>query len=246
MADLVDSNNIEATTIKNYQPGEIIVKEGASNEFFYVILQGEIQIYQMNKPIRILGDRDVFGLENYFRDRGYSTTAKATNASRVATYKSNLIEDIASSKPGLMSMILKSTYLQLEQTTSVAEQNIPYAETINLDFKEYNDGDVIIKEGASGTEVYKLHQAEGGLDVSKKGVQIGKIVKSGEYFGEMSFILNEPRTATVKSIGKNVVEIIPVQEGGFEALVYENPDIALKIITTLSHRLRQTNLRVVK
>lgn len=145
-----------------------------------------------------------------------------------------------------MSMILRSACIQLEQTTSVAEQNIPYTETINLDFKEYSDGDIIIEEGTSGTEVYKLHQAEGGLEVLKKGVPIGKIVKSGEYFGEMSFILNEPRTATVKSIGKNEVEVIPVDGDGFERLIHENPDIALKIITTLSHRLRQANLRIVK
>jgi CRP-like cAMP-binding protein len=243
---MVGSANIEATNVKEYQPGEIIVKEGASNESFYVILQGEIQIYQSDKPIRTLGERDVFGLENYFKGRGYSTTAKAMNVSRVATYRSNLIEDIAFSKPGLMSMILKSAYLQLEQTTSIAEQNIPYSETINLNFREYKDGDIIIEEGASGTKVYKLHQAEGGLEVLKKGVPIGKIVKPGEYFGEMSFILNEPRTATVRSIGKNEVEVIPVQENGFENLIHENPDIALKIITTLAQRLRQTNLKIVK
>ncbi|MCD6570049.1 MAG: cyclic nucleotide-binding domain-containing protein [Deltaproteobacteria bacterium] len=243
---MIDSNNIEATTVKEYQPGEIIVKEGASNEFFYVILQGEIQIYQLEKPIRILGERDVFGLENHFRGRPYTTTAKAMKPSRVATYRSDLIDDIALSKPGLMSMILKSAYLQLEQTTSVAEQNIPYTDTINLDFKECNDGDVIIEEGTYGTEIYKLHQTEGGLEVLKNGIRIGKITKPGEYFGEMSFILNEPRTATVRSIGKSVIEIIPAQEGEFESLIYENPEIAHKIITTLAQRLRQANLRIVK
>jgi len=143
-------------------------------------------------------------------------------------------------------MILKSAYMQLEQTTSIAEANIPYSETINLDIREYGNRDVIIAEGTYGTEIYKLYQTEGGLEVLKKGVKIGLITKPGEYFGEMSFILNETRSATIRSIGKSVIEVIPVQEGGLEKLIHENPDIADKIITGLAQRLKQANLMLVK
>jgi CRP-like cAMP-binding protein len=159
---MLEAKPIEAVAVKEYQAGEIIVREGDPNEHFYVILQGEVQIFQLDKPIRILSDRDVFGLENYYRGIPYSTMARALKLSRVATYQSDLIEEIAYSKPSLITMILKSAYLQLEQTTSIAEANIPYSETINLDIREYGNRDVIIAEGTYGTEIYKLYQTEGG------------------------------------------------------------------------------------
>jgi CRP-like cAMP-binding protein len=105
---------------------------------------------------------------------------------------------------------------------------------------------MIIEEGTSGIEIYKLFQTEGGLEVLKKGVRIGVITKPGEYFGEMSFILNEPRTATIRSMGKSIIEVIPVQEGGLERILNDNPEIANKIITTLAQRLKQANLLIVK
>jgi CRP-like cAMP-binding protein len=243
---MLDTKPIEAVAVKEYQPGEYIVREGESNEYFYVILQGEVQIFQLDKPIRILTDRDVFGLENYYRGIPYSTTAKAMKTSRVATYQSDLIDEIAYSKPSLITMIMQSAYLQLEQTTSIAEANIPYSETINLDLREYEDGQTIIEDGTYGTEIFKLFQTEGGLEVLKKGVRIGLITNPGEYFGEMSFILNEPRSATIRSVGKSVVEVFPVQEGGLERLILENPEIGNRIITTLAERLKQANLLIVK
>ncbi|MBN2297955.1 MAG: cyclic nucleotide-binding domain-containing protein [Deltaproteobacteria bacterium] len=243
---MLEPRPIEAVDVKEYRAGELIVREGASNEYFYAILQGEVQIYQLDKPIRILSDHDVFGLENYYRGIPYSTTAKATKVSRIATYESGYIDDIIFSKPGLVTMLLRSAFLQLEQTTSVAESNIPYSETINLDLREYEDGQTIIEDGTYGTEIFKLFQTEGGLEVVKKGVRIGLITNPGEYFGEMSFILNEPRSATIRSVGKSVVEVFPVQEGGLERLILENPEIGNKIITTLAERLKQANLLIVK
>lgn len=243
---MLEPRPIEAVDVREYRPGEIIVREGSSHEYFYAILQGEVQIYQLDKPIRILSDHDVFGLENYYRDIPYSTTAKATKTSRIATYESAFIEDIVFSKPGLVTMLLRSAFLQLEQTTSVAESNIPYSETINLDLREYEDGQTIIEDGTYGTEIFKLFQTEGGLEVLKEGVRVGLITNPGEYFGEMSFILNEPRSATIRSVGKSVVEVFPVQEGGLERLIQENPEIGNKIITTLAERLKQANLLIIK
>lgn len=243
---MLDARPIESVEVREYKQGEIIVREGDPSRYFFAILQGEVQIYQMEKPIRILTDQDVFGLENHYRGIPYTTTAKATRTSRIATYEAELIDEIAYAKPALAAMIMRSAFLQLEQTTSIAEANIPYGETINLDIREYGDGEVILEEGTSGTEIYKLYQTDGGLEVLKKDVRIGVITKAGEYFGEMSFILNEPRSATIRSIGKSMVEVIPVQEGGLDRIINENPEVANKIITTLAQRLKQANLLIVK
>ena len=63
---MLDARPIESVEVLEYKQGEIIVREGEPSRYFYAILQGEVQIYQMDKPIRILTDQDVFGLENYY------------------------------------------------------------------------------------------------------------------------------------------------------------------------------------
>ena len=117
---------------------------------------------------------------------------------------------------------------------------------INLDVREFADSEVIIEEDKLGTEIFRLTQTEGGLEVLKKGKSIAVISKPGEYFGEMSFILSEPRSATIRSIGRSVVEVMAVEDGGFEKIIHENPEIADKIIAGLAKRLKEANLRLVK
>ncbi len=117
-----------------------------------------------------------------------------------------------------------------------------------LHLSEFPASTLLCKEGELGDRMFIL------LDGSVEVIQafgtmdehILNILYPGEYFGEMSFILNETRSATIRSIGKSVIEVIPVQEGGLEKLIHENPDIADKIITGLAQRLKQANLMLVK
>ncbi len=240
-----ETNSIEAEEVREYRAGEVVVKEGDPGEFFYAIMQGEVTVKQRDKTVRIIGDRDIFGLENYYRQMTYSTTARAAKPSRIARYRSELIDEMIHSKPGLVSLIIKSAYLQLEQTTSIAEANIQYSESISLDIREYNDGDVIIEEDTHGDEIYKLYSTEGGLEVLKNNQRIAVINQPGEYFGEMSFLLNEARTATIRSIGKSMVEVIPVVDGDVESIIYNDPEMGYKMVRTLAQRLKQTNLKLV-
>ena len=243
---MLETKSVEAVSIREYQPGEYIVREGASNEFFYVILQGQVQIYQLEKHIRVLNEKDIFGLENYFRNIPYSTSAKALNVSRVSKYRCEQLEDITYANPGMIDELLKSAYLQLEQTTSIAEANIPGYEMLNLTLVEYEDGDIIIEEGTYGTEIFRLYQTEGGLEVQKNNKKIALISNTGEFFGEMSFILNEPRNATIRSIGKSIIEVIPVLDGNLEKQLSENPEMANKMITILAQRLKEANSLLTK
>ncbi len=79
---------IEAVAVKEYHQGEFIVREGDPCELFYAILEGEIQILQMDKPIRIVHDHDVFGLENFYRGRSGHPGSPAIAATRLTRWSS--------------------------------------------------------------------------------------------------------------------------------------------------------------
>ena len=239
-----ETTEISASQVKEYKPGEIIVSEGETREVFYVILEGEVEIFQNNKSIRVLKEGDVFGTENFYLKRCCTTTSKTITHSRIASYHTDLIGQIIFTKPQLTEKILNSIIAQLEQTTQVAEANIPLGNLVDFNERVYQDGEVIIEEGSLGRDICMLVESEKGLLVSRAGKEVGRITQPGEYFGEMSSLLNRKRTATVCSLGKSVVQIFPGDN--LEATLSAYPDLAKKIIDTLASRLVDANKRVAE
>jgi len=125
---------VQKVMMRQYAPHDIIVEEGSSNERFYVIMQGSVEILQADKGIRILKDGDVFGIENYYLQIPYTTTAVARAASRIASYHVSMIHEIIYDHPQLSHQILTSVVRQLEQTTQLSVKHMPEIQTI--DFKE--------------------------------------------------------------------------------------------------------------
>ncbi len=228
-----------STNIREYNPHEIIVEEGVTNDNFFVVLQGTVEISQNNKSIRILKDGDVFGIENYYLKRPYTTTAKPLTKSRVAAYPASLVKDFIYDRPQLIQQILDSLMHQLEQTTEIAEQNIPFENVVDINETIFHEGELVIQEGTDSTEFYQLVESDEGLLVTKDNNEIGKITQPGEYFGEMSAILKQTRTATVTSIGRSVVKIFYKED--LESLIETYPEMAKNIIDTLATRLYETN-----
>jgi len=225
--------------IREYEPREIIVTEGVPNDRFYVILSGNIEILQNRKNIRVLNVGEVFGIENYYLNRVYSTSGISLTHSRIASYHTDMIKEIIFERPQLTSQILSSIMLQLEQTTQVAEQNIPLENVVDINDRYYEDAEILIEEGTAGDEIFQLIKSEYGLLVSKSGTEIGRITNPDEYFGEMSAILREKRSATVRSIGKSHVKVFNCDD--LDTVLDTCPRLAKIIIDTLAKRLSDTN-----
>lgn len=239
-----ETSEVSASQVKEYKPGEIVISEGATCEVFYVILAGEVEIFQNQKSIRVLQEGDVFGIESFYLKRCCTTTAKTITPARIASYPTDLIGQIIFAKPQLTEKILNSVIAQLEQTTQVAEANIPLGHLVDFNERVYQDGEVIIEEGSVGRDICMLVESEKGLLVSRAGKQVGKITQPGEYFGEMSSLLNRKRTATVSSLGRSVVQIYPGDN--LEATLSAYPDLAKKMIDALAHRLLDANKRITE
>ena len=68
--------------------------------------------------------------------------------------------------------------------------------------REYEDGEVIIREGDLDPWLYFL--LSGKIRVSKENLEINTIDKKGEIFGEMRIIDSMRRSASVASVGNTV------------------------------------------
>ena len=108
-------------------------------------------------------------------------------------------------------------------------------------YKGFKHGEVIVREGEEGEEFFVI--IKGKVEVSSGGSVIA-VLDEGEFFGEMALLEDMKRSATVKAIEDT--ELFVLNRSGFEELLKANPKAGLKILKTLSNRLRKSNERVIE
>jgi len=116
--------------------------------------------------------------------------------------------------------------------------------------REYEDGEIIIREGDYDPWLYFL--LSGGIRITKEDVEIGTIDKKGEIFGEMRIIDQLSRSATVQAIGATVC--LAVDTSAKKRLASDDPhseklDFLLLLYRIfaefMSIRLRATNEELI-
>ena len=98
---------------------------------------------------------------------------------------------------------------------------------------DYAAGDVVFAEGERGDKLYVV--IEGEVSLSVRDTEVGTI-HSGEVFGEMALIDDEPRSATAKA--KTACKLAAVDERRFAFLVQQTPYFALEVMRLMAKRLR--------
>ncbi len=125
--------------------------------------------------------------------------------------------------------------------TVLSKESLP-AYLVNPDMEKYDDGDVIIREGNTDNDFFELIQ--GAVIVVKGGKKIAEITQPGAYFGEMSAISGEARSASIISKGRSTIRRFPGDKL-FE--VIENyPDVTKHLFKTMVGRLEHSNEIIMK
>lgn len=103
--------------------------------------------------------------------------------------------------------------------------------------KKYEAEGTIFIEGESSQDLYIL--VSGKLDVLKGDKKITLISKPGSLFGEMSFLLGDNRTATVRAHDDVTTICIPKEQ--VSLFLIEFPDVSKEITQLLAQRLDDTS-----
>jgi CRP-like cAMP-binding protein len=99
----------------------------------------------------------------------------------------------------------------------------------------FKPGDVIIREGERGKGYYILES--GVISLSKQGVKISELSGNGTIFGEMSDILDEPRTCTATAETPTQVSYYPYS---LDEIIRSHPEIAKQLVIALAERIATT------
>ena len=130
---------------------------------------------------------------------------------------------------------------EVQRRTVVAEESLP-AYLVHPDIEEYQDGDFIIRQNNVDKDFFKL--VNGSLNVVRDGKKIAEITEPGEYFGEMSAISGEPRSATIMADGRCKIKRFPGDK--LMEVIEKYPEVGKHLFKTLVGRLEQANGIIVK
>ncbi len=100
----------------------------------------------------------------------------------------------------------------------------------------YQTGETIITQGEHGERLYLI--VHGTVSVLQNGSPVATLSDT-HFFGEMSILDGEPRSASVKATSDCL--LLSISKDDFYTILSRYPKVSLHIIRTLTQRLRQTN-----
>jgi CRP-like cAMP-binding protein len=108
--------------------------------------------------------------------------------------------------------------------------------------REYAEGAVVVSQEERGEALFVL--VSGRVKVVLYGDSGREIILSmfktpGDFFGEMSLLDNEPRSATVIAAERS--RLLVLSRRDFQAHIEAHPRTALRVLTELSRRLRRAD-----
>ena len=111
--------------------------------------------------------------------------------------------------------------------------------------RNYSAGSKLINQGDTGVGLYVI--TDGTVHITKETnpdkaeLDLGT-VGPGNVLGEMSLLDDLPRSANVTAVSEVTALLLPVWE--FRTTLRSQPDIALKLLATLSRRLRKAESHI--
>ena len=205
--DQITSDVSTSTKSRMYQPNEVVVHIGDPAESFFILEEGSCNaiipnledgtdcvVKTYNEPGQYFGELALL------RDQPRAATIRAGPAgcklaeipSKEFSMLSNLATTFEEQAASYDRKELPS-YFTTDDTTINNAEAIKYSTLMPQE--EYEPGQVIIKQGDPGDKMYILE--EGTCTALIDGKEVRSYEESGDYFGELALLNNEPRKATV-------------------------------------------------
>lgn len=110
---------------------------------------------------------------------------------------------------------------------------------IGAPFRHFEAGEKIFLEEDPGDAMYMVRS--GRVDVITYGAVLENI-RTGGIFGEMALIDDGPRSAAAMAF--EPTEVVAIDKPTFLAVVRDDPEFALRVMSLLATRLRRMNKQI--
>ena len=216
---------IDAFEEKRYKAGEYVIKEGEKGDVVFLVDTGELDCEKTFKK----GDPPTY-LKTYKPGESFGELALLYNAPRAATIKAKTDCLLWALDRGTFNNIVKEAAVKKRERYENSLKNVHILSTIDayelgqicdaVKSEKVEKGDYIIKQNEIGDKFYILDEGEAyAAKVFNEGEkeQIVKEYKSGDYFGELALLRDEPRAASV--VAKTKCKLITLDRLAFKRLL---------------------------
>jgi CRP/FNR family transcriptional regulator, cyclic AMP receptor protein len=101
------------------------------------------------------------------------------------------------------------------------------------EFKEYGQGDFVTEVGEPGDAFYVILSGQAKV----VGKPRARVLRRGDYFGEMALIDGEPRSATITAASE--LQTMRLPRRPFLRLLEQEPRVAIPMMANLAARVRR-------
>ncbi|KAI8080921.1 cAMP dependent protein kinase regulatory subunit [Thamnidium elegans] len=197
------SDVVDAMVQKEIKAGDHVINQGAVGDYFYIVESGQLDCFIDSKKVTSYGPGGSFGELALMYNAPRAASIVAVTDGRLyaldrVTFRSILMENTAR-KRRMYERFLEEIPLFKSLETYERHKIADALEPVQFD-----DNDVVIKEGDVGDNFYLIESGEAKFykllpDGSQQEVMVGK---KGEYFGELALLRDELRAASVVAHGK--------------------------------------------
>ena len=194
----------DVMVLKSYNTSERIIKQGDVGDAFYMIQQGRAVVTQTTTfgssngtELARLGPGKYFGELALIEDAPRKATVTATSACKCWTLDRHNFKSLFGSMDEAVNESVGIQMLQKVKLLEALSERQLQEVSRCLVSKLYVEGEMIIKQGDVGDCFYLI--AEGEVSVQVNHIQVATL-EEGSYFGEMSLLSHERRSATVAAL----------------------------------------------
>jgi len=132
--------------------GDVIVRRGERQEFFYVVIEGEVELLLSEgggrgRPLARIGEGGIFGAESVLGKEGAAIDAVAVTDVRLLRYPASALPSALQESASLRRKLLGGIARQIHKTTSDALDVMHGAEVMARLVQGDNDPDELQEEG---------------------------------------------------------------------------------------------------
>ena len=198
---------IREMSLCRVKSNNIVIKQGSIGNFFYIIKDGELELYIDNKKIKTLTKWQSFGELALLYGGARSGTIKTLTTSLLWCIERKefrkIIDHINEINFQELLNFVKGTNLFANM-----DKDLQLTLSKNLIKVYYEQGDLIVKEGDIANSLFMIKKGE--VCCMHKG-QFVRSLKEGDFFGEKSLLLERKRTIDVMAKTKCLCYIISIQ-----------------------------------
>lgn len=147
----------------------------------------------------------------------------------------------AHSEPNLFERILMLKRSMVFASVATEDLRVVANE---LTEEHYLAGERVFDRNEQGDHMYIIESGKIGISLNgdSKTSQFVATLTSGECFGEMGMLDDQPRSASAHVLEDT--QLLVLEKSRLKALIVRYPELSLGILRSLSLRLRQVNIRL--